>query len=640
MAVPVTDNLEDLERVRLLLEDNIAKLRKSLQHWQTWDVEYEGLKEELDELPESATKSEIVAAGLAIEGKLVNEKEIKEILGNGPARTPKQVIGLVSRRIDYVEQNIKSIQKQLLTAEEKLDAAIVPSQNGTRSEEGLSLKEIYEELDEDGNVISGGIQHPGDAAPHMLDALKKAGVKDEDLLESFLTTSLKATDVEDMKAESFPGVPAEQPVEKSSKASDPVQDVREVPLHRSRKKSVSFAEGTKEETEHTTSTARSTKPDAKPSSSSSASNTSRLSNLTKGSFTGADRVVELDEYDNPVAVSTPIIPVNESPEDAALRREMLQYSMAEVGNIVAELDIEEDTDSYSDEGYSDGEAEIGSASSGEDEDQYGISTHGTMSEEYRKQMLELEERLNVQMIHNIGPQPTEEEAREELAKGARRLRILSDEHMQGTDISEVEPETVVKVDETMPDKKTKTKGVRFATSLDIAPELPVSDKADAKPARRIQRPATTAVSETITERSLPAARTPSAPTAKPSRFKNARAAASSPSTLSLPPALPSTRRPTGPENAIVAPTLVERAPSTTMNNPPAEPDELDPDVLRQQVAAEYYAQRNRMIQKEGGFMRFREEASETMPDEDEREDQVERVSLFKAARLRRMGEGV
>lgn len=36
-----------LETRRLELEENVAKLRKSLQHWRTWDAEYEGLKEEL-----------------------------------------------------------------------------------------------------------------------------------------------------------------------------------------------------------------------------------------------------------------------------------------------------------------------------------------------------------------------------------------------------------------------------------------------------------------------------------------------------------------------------------------------------------------------------------------------------------------
>lgn len=49
--------LDGLESRRLQLEENIAKLRKSLQHWRTWDAEYEGLKEEIaisDELQSAA----------------------------------------------------------------------------------------------------------------------------------------------------------------------------------------------------------------------------------------------------------------------------------------------------------------------------------------------------------------------------------------------------------------------------------------------------------------------------------------------------------------------------------------------------------------------------------------------------------
>ena len=41
------ESLIDLECRRKQLEDAVAHLRKSLQHWQTWEAEYEGLKEEI-----------------------------------------------------------------------------------------------------------------------------------------------------------------------------------------------------------------------------------------------------------------------------------------------------------------------------------------------------------------------------------------------------------------------------------------------------------------------------------------------------------------------------------------------------------------------------------------------------------------
>jgi len=51
MAQPVKDSFLDLERHRQLLEENIEKLRKSLRHWQMWEAEYEGLKEEILDTP-------------------------------------------------------------------------------------------------------------------------------------------------------------------------------------------------------------------------------------------------------------------------------------------------------------------------------------------------------------------------------------------------------------------------------------------------------------------------------------------------------------------------------------------------------------------------------------------------------------
>jgi len=393
-----------------------------------------------------------------------------------------------------------------------------------------------------------------------------------------------------------------------------------------------------------------------------------MSELLKGSFKQGERVIELDENDTPIAISTPTVLIDESPEDAALRRQMLQYNMAEVGNIVAELDLEEEIDSDYDEEYSDSERddEVGSTSSAEEEEnEFGVGTQSMLSDEYRKQMAELENRLNAQMLQNMGPESptTDDKAREELAKGARYLRVLSDEHIQPAEEVEATEGSAAK-------DKPKSKSVRFASELDVAPApslkaQPTSTKpqTSSKPRATQSQPTATAVHETITERrNTPTTPTPPAPastskTKPPSRFKAARASAIQ-STPSIPPALPtqtpaepqeqpSTRRPTGPANAIVALTLIERPPSKSSSKatPPAEPDEFDPDIMRQEVAREYYAQRNRIVQKEGGFLRFRYEGAESsMPEEDERGlDQQggagERVSLFKAARLMRGGGG-
>ena len=57
------DGFVSVERQRLRLEDNVAALRKSLQHWRTWEAEYEGLKEEISGLGKKPAKTKLVILG-------------------------------------------------------------------------------------------------------------------------------------------------------------------------------------------------------------------------------------------------------------------------------------------------------------------------------------------------------------------------------------------------------------------------------------------------------------------------------------------------------------------------------------------------------------------------------------------------
>ena len=56
------DTLKDVEEYRLKLEANVAKLKASLRHWQAWELEYEGMKEEVLNLQGSQTVSDLVRA--------------------------------------------------------------------------------------------------------------------------------------------------------------------------------------------------------------------------------------------------------------------------------------------------------------------------------------------------------------------------------------------------------------------------------------------------------------------------------------------------------------------------------------------------------------------------------------------------
>lgn len=52
-----------------------------------------------------------------------------------------------------VQQNIKTVSSLLQVAEERYTSSQILSQPEVRNEEGLPLTDIYEELDEEGNVI-------------------------------------------------------------------------------------------------------------------------------------------------------------------------------------------------------------------------------------------------------------------------------------------------------------------------------------------------------------------------------------------------------------------------------------------------------------------------------------------------------
>ncbi|CZS97608.1 uncharacterized protein RAG0_06596 [Rhynchosporium agropyri] len=589
MAQVVKDSFLDLERHRQLLEENIEKLRKSLLHWQTWEAEYEGLKEEILAAKSTPNREELLAIGRDYEGELVTQKEFEEILGTKEARTAGQVVNVLDRRLDYVEQNVRTMQKQLQTAERKLMNASIISTPEVRNEDGLPLTEIMEELDEEGNVISSHLSTPGSMKPQLLEALGKAGMKD-------LIPEKAAGSDDHKQVQLEPEEDTPKPVKKSPKPT---------------KKGVKFAEDTK--------------PGPEPEKSKAAKRLEGIMKIAK-------------EQEMP-ASEAPIIPVDEDPEDAALRREMLQYGMSEIGAVVAELDLEEGSD-WSDDEY-------GDASDSDNEDTFGRSTGKLVDDELRQQMIELEERLGVRVMHNVGKDSAEYDV---VREGIGRITINGSEDVTA---SRDLPDTIP-----LPDDEPKSpsisakKSVRFSEELDISP-------APSVPPPQPKKTGTVAPVGDIVERKAPTTPVAHAPQKKASRFKTSRAASpnvlngplssanvSTNTSLPLHPAKPSTPTPfsssiqfspvedasrtvpTGPEGQVLAPTIIEReiAPNTS----PAEPDEFDPHLLHQEVATEYHKMRNRMIQKQGGFMK--EDESEIVPFNEE-EGGPKKVSRFKAARL-------
>ncbi|KAF4212901.1 hypothetical protein CNMCM8980_000254 [Aspergillus fumigatiaffinis] len=582
MGVP-DSHLQDLERQRLELEDNILKLQESLYHWRTWEAEYDGLKEEISNIDDDATTSDFLRIGRNFGGSLVNEDEVKVILGDkqGVTRSRQQVIDLISRRIDYVKENVATMEKRLRKAESQLYALGTSEQLPSEPTADFQMTEIMEELDDDGNVISSSTSTPGNQAPELLEILKKAGVKDISEVPKRKDTENAADDraceAEEIQA---PG-PKDHQAEKQDESTMP---------------SKSLAEMQEEQ---------------------------------------------------------PITDIDEPPEDAELRREMLRYSLDEVGAVVAELELDEDADEVSvDEEYDYDDDEE------EEEDEFG-RTRPVLDEDYHQQMRELEKKLNAKGLWNVGKDTTS--LPEDIQKELERPAVVRVEK------SDDSVDTAVK--ENKPKKK-----VAFAEELDIAPapKPAVHEKKTLPP----KQPEVPTMAESVVERTQQTGKTPAASSGpkKASRFKSAREAiteeipsvvpptngirasdprpshrkpaAPTPDSIPLFPAKPRQPKPfsqpisdiiekpspppqpEGPEGKILADTLIERTVSEGAVVAP-EPDELDEQLHRKEIATEFYRMRNRQIQQNGGFV---DDEPEMVPiDTDEA---PKRVSKFKAARMR------
>jgi unconventional prefoldin RPB5 interactor 1 len=616
MASTEHEVMADVERRRAQLEENVAKLRQSLKQWQRWEWEYEMFKEEIQSAG-SPSSSQMVEIGRDLGCSLLTAKEVQDLVGKGTIkRTANQVIDMISRRVDYVQQNISSAQKQLDSAEKKLAGASVLLEPDLENEEGLPLMDIQEELDEAGNVISGAVSQPGKSAPEIVEALRKAGIK-----------KLEQDQIKDSKTPSGESAPPSAstlttPTTASRPENLPTGDVNAPQKNGSDtpkppKKSVSFAEDTKS--------------DPTASRKSGLEETGYNEDLADYNFTSGTKVIELDEDDNEIA-SYPIIPQGESEEDAALRRQMLQYGLSEVGNIVAEIDLDGPMEPYSDEEMDEDYDEEYDTEVSELEDEHGRSLRREVSDDYRKQMLELEEKLNARMLENVGPRP-DSHPLAEYSDDVRTLRVRKDDASD-----EVSPVSKDVISDELPEPNPSTKkGVRFADNVGVSPDPQATKTSTESPQPTIT--STPTISDTIVERTGPASQPPTVNPSKPakvSRFKSSRTRAAQPPITMLPtPPVPEPLPvPQGPKGQPLASTIVEHiAPMSA----PHVPDEFDPVVVNREVQTQYHKMRNKMIQQQGGFKPTEEEEEEDHPLMEEKNGKTKKVSRFRAARLKAEG---
>ncbi|KAI1425143.1 Prefoldin subunit-domain-containing protein [Xylaria sp. FL1777] len=584
----VRDPLQDLERHLEKIEEQVDKLIIALDEWQQWKQEYEALRTDVRALAPTATRAALTQTRQAFKGELVNEKELVEIFGRDDSKKRDQIVSTVSNRLDYVSKNITTLAKQLEAAENKLATARVVASPEATDEDGLPITEISEELDDDDNVISYSLRRPGNSEPQLLEALEKAGIKElpSESLESELSTPSSTSNYS--TAVSSNSSNTKQQPRPDGENSAEASEVKQLP----RKKSVTFTEDTKEPNE--------------PS-------------------TPAKRLEELYQQakDQETIISDPVMPADESPEDAELREDMLRYNketmMYEMAPIVAELELEEGSgDDDDDWDYDDSEEDD------DNEDQWGRSTSGIVDDEYKRQMLELKERLSKKTFGEQKESDNEED--DGLAEGIGRIAIR---HEDSSPIQSSSSLAAVNGN-APPDSTSKDeikKSVRFASTLDVA-EPPSSAPQPKLP--QIQHPEVDPLSDVVERRSTETTNTAPTSGRKPSRFRKARA--NDVPATQIPPIVPekptdtTKYAPSGPEGQTLAPTILEHEPSNKVK----EPDEFDANLLHQQVTEEYYKMRNKMIGRHGGFLK---ENTDPIQPLEEEEGGPKRVSRFKAARL-------
>ncbi|KAK2023799.1 hypothetical protein LX32DRAFT_127733 [Colletotrichum zoysiae] len=594
----VRDSFLDLERHRLQLEDNVAKLQKALLHWQKWDAEYESLKEEIESVPQPASREDLARIRRDFEGEVVDKKEINDLFGRVDLKPAEQIVNLLSRRIDYVSKNIKTLEKQLESAKQKHAAATVVSNPDVRDEDGLPITEIIEELDEEGNVVASRLQRPGDSTAQLKEVLEKAGVKD--LSTGTPQEPEKEAIVEDISDEptaeppvAATAAPAEH-VTAAAAAEPETKDDDAVAV----KKSVSFAEDTK--------------PPTEPPVSRAAQRVEEIMQTAKAQ----------EEFGR----QPPVIPEGEADEDAFLRREMLKYGMEEVGAVVAELNLEEGSGDDDDDDW---EYEYSDLDEDDEEDKYGRSKTSVLDEGYHRRMLELEKRLGVKSRFT---EKVETESDDDDTQGIGRIVVNHGD--KGKAAESAKPPSPTSILRTAPaEADDNKKSVRFSRSLDVAPdtEVAATTAATAVP-EAAPEPFVEPLSD-IVERSGPAKQTEAKSNRKASRFKKQKAAPTVVEDSFVPMGprdVPSRfldqdrpTAPTGPEGKTLADTVIEK------ESKPHDQDAYDDEFIDQDLADEYHRQRRNFIQKQGGFLQ--EDTSVVRPLDEA--DGGQRISKFKAARL-------
>lgn len=587
--------LARVEQQRLELEANIAKLKKAFRHWQALEIDYQGLSEEYIGRPENLSKMQSLKFGQDYGADVVDEKELRELINydKGTPRKPEQIVELLCKRVEYVNRNIETIRKQLNDAERKRNVLLLAEEPNFRDDAALPLTEITEELDDDGRVLSSKVQRSNEAAAPLAKVLKKAGVR------GIEDQGGKVVAIEDRFSE--PGAVA-----------PPLSDT-----------AFGLSDATNETKLSTT----------------LAANTPQIIDVPQTSSKIQNGVFQTNSTQHDITVPA------ESAEDAAFRAEMLSYhdGLGEVGAIVAELDLEDGENSIGDEDLEDDDLSLPSDYDededleSESDDEKGMSRHSLQSEAYLRKMKLLEKKHGITGMANLGPKPElPVEVKDQIdrplpAEAARKAALARAEFAAAAEASSSHGEEA-------PKRSKPKKRVAFASELGIAPDTALKAKKQEISTKEPIVITTKPLKESIVERPVQENIEPDqAPPNRVSRFKAARSP--TPQILISAPAASSAQPHSGPAGKIYEPAIIERTTTSASTSAPG-PDEsgIDAAMHSREIATEYHELRNRLMQRQGGFVGEGEqnnwgEATAPLPVEDEN-GKVRKVSRFKAARMK------
>ncbi|CAK7268324.1 hypothetical protein SEPCBS57363_003036 [Sporothrix epigloea] len=666
----VRNLLADLQNRTAQLDAQVSQLSKALDHWRLLGAEYEALANEIhqartrsledDTKALQAQQDALVRIRRDFDGQLVDQETVCDLfgarVGQTITRSIDHIAGAVGRRLDYVNQNIQTLEKKVKAVMDKLSAlemgsltALLNEDSSDSHEKGIEedgcdegpVTDIVEQLDDNDNVVDVQLHTPSQTQSRVLDALNKAGIKElpaDNLLEA--RNNGESAHGKKMLQASEEEQPSE--MAKESKDAARLRPNAGPSSQRAAHKGVSFSKDTKagDYGESLSSPA---------SSSPQSFAAQRLANIIQSA----------KQQESAVDASSYIYPEGEADDDAALRREMLEYSRSEIGPIVAQLDIEEELsdvdEGYDDDFYDDDEFD----EDDDNEDESGRSKYSVIDDAYRERMRELERALGVQSLETATAQPPAA-VRNDIAKSLGRIRVSGkddalassdakavddQELLQKTNLTSVLKEPTENFRTRVKTSDDDNKKVSFAKFVDVAPQsteaTPGLSVSAGGPPPAVTKPVVNLLCDVVVERSDNSQESTglkpdaTAKSKRVSRFKKARSEGTEADLHGLPRGphqapvrfldQDRTVAPEGPTGKTHAEEVVERQAVTE----PREPHDLDAGILMQEAAAQYHRTRNRMIQQQGGFLK----ASETAVVPISQEDGGRRISKFKAARL-------